>query len=415
MNIKVYSRAKIEKIMSEKGLPENGAVISFYDPKSNEKNYAPVDYSGQPVRAIQIAVADVDYSENFDYVKYFPEVNEVADFIFHAVNDNCHIICQCDFGQSRSAGCAAAILEHFEKNGISIFADDNYLPNQMIFNKLLDALEKRHTSLLPPEVAADFEREEFSRYIERANNSDAETALYYLNALIGKIFLEIGTDTLHAAYVDQLIADVYYHRKMYNEAAEYYGYALEICLKYGQNSAASNIKKMLEKIFMMKRIKIFSSRELINYFTENSGENVAAISFYEPGEKPLSLPENIKKLYVEAFDYDRDRLKLCGISYENYLPEASDIAKFIFDAYNNNFNLIFHCTRGQSMSAGCAAAAAQFFYNDGIKIFSDYNYSPNQLIYNKIYSALRSLPSENRKKNAPINEIRLICGIGDLI
>ena len=47
-------------------------------------------------------------------------------------------------GQSRSAACAAAILEFYEKNGISIFADYRYYPNQLVFNKVKKALEKEY-------------------------------------------------------------------------------------------------------------------------------------------------------------------------------------------------------------------------------------------------------------------------------
>ncbi|NLB62365.1 MAG: hypothetical protein GX802_08150 [Clostridiales bacterium] len=52
------------------------------------------------------------------------------------------MICQCEYGQSRSAACAAAILEHFNNNGISVFADYRYYPNQLIFNKMLEALNR---------------------------------------------------------------------------------------------------------------------------------------------------------------------------------------------------------------------------------------------------------------------------------
>ena len=51
------------------------------------------------------------------------------------------MICQCDYGQSRGTGCAAAILEHFYHTGISIFADYNYYPNQVVYHKVFDALE----------------------------------------------------------------------------------------------------------------------------------------------------------------------------------------------------------------------------------------------------------------------------------
>jgi hypothetical protein len=50
-------------------------------------------------------------------------------------------VCQCEYGQSRSAACAAAIKEYYDHDGISIFADYRYYPNQLIFNKLLDALK----------------------------------------------------------------------------------------------------------------------------------------------------------------------------------------------------------------------------------------------------------------------------------
>ena len=45
-----------------------------------------------------------------------------------------------DYGQSRSAGCAAAILEHFYRRGIDIFADYKYYPNQVVYHKIFDAL-----------------------------------------------------------------------------------------------------------------------------------------------------------------------------------------------------------------------------------------------------------------------------------
>lgn len=70
-----------------------------------------------------------------------PLASEPAEFIYSAVKDGLDIICQCDYGESRSAGCAAAILEHFERNGFSIFADYRYFLNKLVYNKLLEALK----------------------------------------------------------------------------------------------------------------------------------------------------------------------------------------------------------------------------------------------------------------------------------
>ena len=146
MEIKVYSRKAIEKLLQE-DFPDNVAVISFCDPESS-KSLAPkipVDYSQKCNRVFQIAVHDIDLGTladfNLTYDTYLPEAEDLAKFIYSAKDDGLDIICQCEYGQSRSAACAAAIQEHFYKTGIWIFADYKYYPNQLIFNKVYNALE----------------------------------------------------------------------------------------------------------------------------------------------------------------------------------------------------------------------------------------------------------------------------------
>ena len=77
-----------------------------------------------------------------------------------------------------------------------------------------------------------------------------------------------------------------------------------------------------------------------------------------------------------------------NLTYDTYLPEADKLAEFIYDAKKMGFDIICQCEYGQSRSAGCAAAIREHFYGDGIKIFADYRYYPNQLVYNKLYDAL---------------------------
>lgn len=86
---------------------------------------------------------DVLRSKGYTYDTYFPEVDDIAAFIYHAYDSGMNIICQCEYGQSRSAGCAAAILEHFYGSGISVFSNYNYYPNQVVYHKIYDALEKQ--------------------------------------------------------------------------------------------------------------------------------------------------------------------------------------------------------------------------------------------------------------------------------
>lgn len=147
MKVEIYSRKAVEELL--KGdFPDNVAVISFYDPPSRRTGEVcrPVDYSRKTDRVFKVCLNDIDvgifedYGLTFD--TYLPEVNDLAEFVYKAKEDGCDIICQCEYGQSRSAGCASAILEHFYKAGISVFADYRYYPNQVVFNKVFDALEK---------------------------------------------------------------------------------------------------------------------------------------------------------------------------------------------------------------------------------------------------------------------------------
>lgn len=148
MKVTIYSREKIEQYL-EGNIPDNMAVISFYDPSTGDfgrDDAAPVDYSGKIERVFQAAVEDIYYDELGDYgmsyEEYFPEADVLAEFIGQAEQDGLDIICQCDYGQSRSAGCAAAILEFFYHEGISVFADYKYCPNQMVYHKVYDALQR---------------------------------------------------------------------------------------------------------------------------------------------------------------------------------------------------------------------------------------------------------------------------------
>ena len=145
MKVEIYSRKAIEA-MIEGQFPQNTAVISFYSPKASRRgDYAPVDYRGRPARAFFMCAHDIDIDALDDfgltYETYMPDVKELAAFIEKAAADGMDIICQCDYGQSRSAACAAAISEHFFGTGIRIFADYRYYPNQLVFNKIYEALE----------------------------------------------------------------------------------------------------------------------------------------------------------------------------------------------------------------------------------------------------------------------------------
>ena len=145
----ILSRDKAEELKAVK----NTAIISFCDPITSRtpKGYRRMDYRGICENVFYVEIHDIDieilsdYGLTFD--TYFPEAHSLAKFIVKALNENQTIICQCEYGQSRSAACAAAIKEFYDGTGIKVFADYRYYPNQLIFNKLLDALTKMKSDL----------------------------------------------------------------------------------------------------------------------------------------------------------------------------------------------------------------------------------------------------------------------------
>ena len=147
MKIFIYSRKAMEKLLKS-DFPENVAIISFYDPPGSfrDADYQPVDYSTKTDCVFEVALHDIDFAVlpkyHLTYETYFPEADELAEFIFTAKKDGKDIICQCEYGESRSSGCAAAIHEYFYKNGIDVFADYRYYPNQMVYHKVYDGLKK---------------------------------------------------------------------------------------------------------------------------------------------------------------------------------------------------------------------------------------------------------------------------------
>ena len=146
MNVFIYSREEIESIISEGKFPDNTAVISFYDPaiKRIDADYTHIDYSGVCDCVFYCKLDDLDIDDlkdkGYTYDLYCPEAEDIAKFVYNAFDSGMNIICQCEYGQSRSAGCAAAICEHFFHNGIEIFADYRYYPNRIIYHKISGAL-----------------------------------------------------------------------------------------------------------------------------------------------------------------------------------------------------------------------------------------------------------------------------------
>lgn len=146
MNVEIQSRKAMEARIPL-GLPRNVAVISFYTPMNHrDPEEIRVNYSGACDRVFFVGIPDIDVellpAYGYTYETYLGEADALVAFIRDAISDGCDLICQCDYGQSRSAACAAAILQHTERRGIDVFADFRYYPNQLVYRKVFEALER---------------------------------------------------------------------------------------------------------------------------------------------------------------------------------------------------------------------------------------------------------------------------------
>ena len=136
--------------------PDTTAVISITD-----FDYPFAELENEPLHRLKLAFDDVDgevFSEELDadatqekrealarkYHMFSDEqAREIAAFYWKILACGADmLIVQCEYGHSRSAAVAAAIREFEDKDGISIFAAEQYYPNKLVFRKTLKALRE---------------------------------------------------------------------------------------------------------------------------------------------------------------------------------------------------------------------------------------------------------------------------------
>lgn len=136
VNVEIRSVLSVLKD-SEEGKLDKCAIVAFADDEDGFVNYC----HNEPVFKC-VVVDETFQSLSCSYEEFFPQAKEVANFVNYYINLGYKIICQCEYGVSRSSGCAAAIKEFYERSGIEIFSDYRYRPNQVIYHKLMDEFEK---------------------------------------------------------------------------------------------------------------------------------------------------------------------------------------------------------------------------------------------------------------------------------
>ena len=138
MKVSILSKSELFRLIEKKELPSNTAIVSFADEKD--------DFLDFPEKAdvLKVVFYDIRPSSTVEshYDSLLPEAKDIAIFVNKKIKEGKDIICQCDYGISRSAGLAAAILERYAHRGIDIFANYKYTPNQFVYNKVYQQLMK---------------------------------------------------------------------------------------------------------------------------------------------------------------------------------------------------------------------------------------------------------------------------------
>ena len=155
MKVLIKSRKEIERMASEP-FGEKTALISVTD-----FDYPFAELKNEPDFLLQIKFDDVPIADDFgeetghepteeekriierDYHTLTDEgAKRIVEF-YNSVKDKAEtLICQCEYGQSRSAALAAAFIEYENHNGIGIFADNKFVPNKSVFRKIYSLLNR---------------------------------------------------------------------------------------------------------------------------------------------------------------------------------------------------------------------------------------------------------------------------------
>ena len=158
MKIKITGREGIEAFAKQPFSPQT-ALISITDSNSD---FAALEH--KPDELLQLRFDDIssqDAQEEFErhmgrkpteeerhllsekfHLLSDAQARQIAAFVHRVKDDAQLLICQCEYGQSRSAAVAAAVLEHLQRRGIVVFADPRYFPNKLVFKKVYGALNR---------------------------------------------------------------------------------------------------------------------------------------------------------------------------------------------------------------------------------------------------------------------------------
>jgi tetratricopeptide (TPR) repeat protein len=242
MNVKVYSREAIERLINDGYFPFNTAVISFFNTnkKRHDIKYNPVDYSSVCKNVFYCEIDEPNFElleeKDYDYKSIIPFADDMAAFIYNAFCSDMDIICQSENGQHKSAGCAAAILEHFYHKGVIIFSEYHYSPNQVVYHSILSALINYYKRSMDKTNLLSREIYDNARYLaltcndianQYRDNGDYDNSIEYYKKALAMRESILGHNHIDTYRTYISMALCYERKSDYSNVVKYYKKALK--------------------------------------------------------------------------------------------------------------------------------------------------------------------------------------------
>ncbi len=147
MKVEIHSIQSLKRRAHKPFAPDTALIsIGDFGKELPQMEYKPAHILRMEFDDVTPSEIDYESSERYAFRLFSEEqANQIADFVYRYWESRGTLLCQCHYGQSRSAAVAAAIKEHFYHNGIEIFADEQerYCPNVYVFRLTLRALRNR--------------------------------------------------------------------------------------------------------------------------------------------------------------------------------------------------------------------------------------------------------------------------------
>lgn len=132
----VMNRANAKKFSYQQH-DEKIAIISITDPEAAYNNFNRDSQNGI-IAILPMKFADVNRGDK-DCIT-MEQAKKIANFVKRYIEQVDTFLVHCEAGQSRSAGCAAAILKWSTGSDSLIYDNPRYTPNSTVYSYVLEAL-----------------------------------------------------------------------------------------------------------------------------------------------------------------------------------------------------------------------------------------------------------------------------------